>query len=225
LIAIEYHCRPCSTKTKATRHAYKQPDADDIAHVTKAERLVQKQPSPYWPDELIPNGAETARLLRWGYNRWTDLFSARQLYGLGLLATKMAEQQDGPVKRALFTILSDLLRYQNLLCRYDRQALKPTDVFAVHGFPVPRVVCEAGPFSANAVSVAAAFVTASRSTYGRSGGVASRMRRPKRGGRAPPLRRSRASSYPRPSSSARAGVPTSAGGRSRPRSSPVGKAT
>ena len=29
-----------------------------------------------------------------------------------------------------------------MLCRYDRQALKPTDVFAVHGFPVPRVSCE-----------------------------------------------------------------------------------
>jgi hypothetical protein len=48
----------------------------------------------------------------------------------------------GPVKRALQTAFSDFLRYQTMLCRYDRQALKPTDVFAVHGFPVPRVSCE-----------------------------------------------------------------------------------
>ncbi len=30
-----------------------------------------------------------------------------------------------------------------MLCRYDRQLLKPADVFAVHGFAVPRVSCEA----------------------------------------------------------------------------------
>src|SRR5262249_38663392 len=36
----------------------------------------------------------------------------------------------------------DLLRYQNMLCRYDTMALKSLDIFSVHGFPVGLVQCE-----------------------------------------------------------------------------------
>ena len=46
------------------------------------------------------------------------------------------------VKHALATNLSDLLRYQNMLCRYDTMALKSLDIFSVHGFPVGLVQCE-----------------------------------------------------------------------------------
>ena len=42
----------------------------------------------------------------------------------------------------LATNLSDLLRYQNLLCRYDTMALKSLDIFSVHGFPVGLIQCE-----------------------------------------------------------------------------------
>lgn len=142
LVAVEYHCSTCSTHKGATRHAYKQPDMRDLKRVASAQKLAVETYSPFLPDELIPRGVETARLMRWGYNRWRDLFNERQLYGLGVLAARIDDEPDGPVKRALQTIFSDTLRYQNMLCRYDRQALKPTDIFAVHGFPVPRVVCE-----------------------------------------------------------------------------------
>ena len=33
------------------------------------------------PDDLIPDG-ETSRLHRWGYERFRELFNARQLLGL-----------------------------------------------------------------------------------------------------------------------------------------------
>ena len=49
---------------------------------------------------------------------------------------------DERVRHALATNLSDLLRYQNLLCRYDTWALKSLDIFSVHGFPVGLVQCE-----------------------------------------------------------------------------------
>jgi adenine-specific DNA methylase len=142
LFAVEYHCHSCAAKSSATRHTYKTADERDHRLVRKAERLAAKHPSEFWPQELIPRGAETERLLRWGYLRWVDLFNGRQLHGLGVLASRISEEPDGPVKRALQTAFSDFLRYQTMLCRYDRQALKPTDVFAVHGFPVPRVSCE-----------------------------------------------------------------------------------
>lgn len=142
LVAVEYCCLHCASKADAPKHAFKTADKRDHMLVRKAERLATKNPSPFWPQELIPHGDETRRLLRWGYNQWVDLFSARQLYGLGVLAARIGEEPVSPVKRALQTAFSDFLRYQTMLCRYDRQALKPTDVFAVHGFPVPRVSCE-----------------------------------------------------------------------------------
>ena len=41
------------------------------------------------------------------------------------------------------TNLSDLLRYNNLLVRYDTRTLKALDLFSVHGFPTGLVRCEA----------------------------------------------------------------------------------
>ena len=143
LVAVEYRCSACMTGTRAGQRAYKRPDDGDLDRVRKAQQLAVSMDSPYWPDGLIPHGVETSRLMRWGYNRWRELFNERQLYGLALLAARIDEEDGGAIKRALQTIFSDTLRYQNMLCRYDRQALKPSDVFAVHGFPVPRVVCEA----------------------------------------------------------------------------------
>ena len=47
------------------------------------------------------------------------------------------------MRRALHaTNLSDLLRYQNMLCRYDSMALKSLDVFSIHGFPIGQIQCE-----------------------------------------------------------------------------------
>jgi hypothetical protein len=142
LVAVEYDCSGCRSRRGATAHMYKQADARDQERVAEGERLRATNPSPFWPTELIPDGHETRRLLNWGYLRWIDLFSDRQLYGLGLLAARIDAEKDGPVKRALQTMFSDFLRYQNMLCRYDRQGLKPSDIFSMHGFPVPRVASE-----------------------------------------------------------------------------------
>lgn len=142
LVAVDYHCSACASAPRAPRHAYKTADARDHELMREASWLAASRPSAFWPEQLIPRGGETERLLRWGYLQWVDLFNARQLLGLGKLASRIAEEPEGPVKRALQTAFSDFLRYQSMLCRYDRQALKPTDVFAVHGFPVPRVACE-----------------------------------------------------------------------------------
>jgi hypothetical protein len=90
----------------------------------------------------IPAGDETDRLHRWGYSRYRQMFNARQLLGLELSCGRIAKVKDGRVLRALATNLSDLLRYQNMLCRYDTMALKSLDIFSVHGFPVGLVQCE-----------------------------------------------------------------------------------
>jgi adenine-specific DNA methylase len=140
LFAIEYF-----NPVRKSRHAgrfFKKPDDGDLNRVAKAANLIAQLQLEFVPDDVIPEGDETNRLHRWGYQRYRDLFNARQLLGLELSCRRIANVGDSRIRDALATNLSDLLRYQNMLCRYDTTALKSLDIFSVHGFPVGLVQCE-----------------------------------------------------------------------------------
>ncbi len=140
LFAIEYF-----NPTRKAGHSgrfFKKPDAVDLDLVAAAA-IEWEQISPrFVPDQAIPPGDETGRLHRWGYTHYRDMFNSRQLLGLELSCRLIAETEDPRMRRALATNLSDLLRYQNMLCRYDAMTLKALDIFSVHGFPVGLVQCE-----------------------------------------------------------------------------------
>lgn len=140
MFAIEYHCHAC--KPSQEGRFFKQPDDSDIQNYAIAEKRLATSKRSYIPVDDIPPGDETNRLLRWGYRQYKDTFNARQLLGLELSCERIARVEDERVKAALATNLSDLVRYQNLLCRYDTMALKSLDVFSVHGFPAGLVRCE-----------------------------------------------------------------------------------
>lgn len=140
LFAIEYHCSRC--KPRHEGRFFKKPDAQDLTRYGDAEAKLRRMQTEYVPDEEIPKGDETDRLLRWGYRRYREMFNARQLLGLGLICRAIVKESNERVRNALATNLSDLLRYQNMLCRYDTYALKSLDIFSVHGFPVGLVECE-----------------------------------------------------------------------------------
>jgi putative DNA methylase len=140
LFAIEYF-NP-KRKTGHQGRFFKKPDAKDFARCAKAEERWKAINEAYVPTEAIPAGDETNRLLRWGYKHYRELFNLRQLFALETSARRIARIEDARIRRALSTNLSDLLRYQNMLCRYDTMALKSLDVFSVHGFPVGLVQCE-----------------------------------------------------------------------------------
>ena len=140
LFAIEYH-NP-QRKPGHRGRFFKKPDAEDLARVeVAAERWAELSPR-FVPDQRIPPGDETDRLHRWGHTRYRELFNPRQLLGLELSCRLISGEEDPRIRSALATNLSDLLRYQNMLCRYDTMALKALDVFSVHGFPVGLVQCE-----------------------------------------------------------------------------------
>ena len=115
---------------------------DDLARVSDATERWGRMAARFVPDQHIPAGDETARLHRWGYSRYREMFNPRQLLGLELSCRLIAVVEDERIRHALATNLSDLLRYQNMLCRYDTMALKSLDIFSVHGFPVGLVQCE-----------------------------------------------------------------------------------
>ena len=140
LWAIEYHCAQC--KPRQVGRFFKKPDDQDLARFeTAAQHLHRARDLPI-PEDEIPDGDETARLHRWGYRRYREMFNERQLYGLGKLLRRLMEVPERPEREALLTVFSDFLRYQNMLCRYDTYALKCQDIFSVHGFPVGLIQCE-----------------------------------------------------------------------------------
>lgn len=140
MFAIEYY-NPHRRHTHRGRF-FKKPDAQDLARYdAAAERWRALTPS-FVPDQEILSGDETDRLHRWGYRYYREMFNERQLLGLEFSSQWIATVNDSRIRHALATNLSDLLRYQNMLCRYDTMALKSLDIFSIHGFPVGLVQCE-----------------------------------------------------------------------------------
>ncbi len=138
--AMEYHCPVCKSSHKG--RFFKKMDGADMAKVEEAGQRLSGMKSIYIPGDEIPSGDETNRLHRWGYSHYRQMFNNRQLLGLELSARFIARQSNERVKNALATNLSDLLRYQNMLCRYDSRTLKSLDIFSIHGFPVGLIQCE-----------------------------------------------------------------------------------
>ena len=141
LWAIEYNCPDCYASRRGRQ--FKAPDTADLQRVKCAESMLARIESRLpLPSDAIPGGDESDRLHRWGYEHYREMFSDRQLLGLGLLLDAICAHTTGPAREALLTVFSDFLRYQNMLCRYDTSALKCQDIFSVHGFPVGLIQCE-----------------------------------------------------------------------------------
>ena len=140
MFAIEYHCPLCKDGRKG--RFFKKPSQRDLDRYDEAAELWERTVPEYVPDDFIPAGDETNRLHRWGYERYRQMFNYRQLLGLEISCRLVAAHPDRRVRGALATNLSDLLRYNNLLVRYDTVSLKALDLFSVHGFPVGLVRCE-----------------------------------------------------------------------------------
>jgi adenine-specific DNA methylase len=140
MFALEYHCHSCKPDHKG--RFFKRPDATDLARYAEARAKLTRMRPSFIPREAIPPGDETDRLHRWGYRLYREMFNDRQLVGLELSARLIARQANQRVRNSLATNLSDLLRYQNMLCRYDDAVLKSLDIFSVHGFPVALIQCE-----------------------------------------------------------------------------------
>src|SRR5207302_9295937 len=113
-----------------------KPDAEDLSKLKEARASWARVRPTFVPDEPIPAGDETNRLHRWGYRLYREMFNERQLLCLEMSARLLMKEKNEKVRQALATNFSDLLRYQNMLCRYDVTVLKSVDIFSVHGFPV-----------------------------------------------------------------------------------------
>jgi len=144
LFAIEYY-NPVRKAGHKGRF-FKKPDSKDLTRIQEAEKQWSRLTVQFAPTQEILPGDETNRLRRWGYTQYRQMFNPRQLLGLELSCRLVAKVNDHRIRCALATNISDLLRYQNMLCRYNTRALKSLDIFSVHGFPVNLIQCESNLF-------------------------------------------------------------------------------
>ena len=140
LLAIEYYCDEC--KSSHSGRFFKSPDDMDLQKTKATYSPMKSDIEEMLPDDMIPAGDESSRLHKWGYHYYKELFNERQKSSLGILLSEILRVKDQVIQDAFITNFSDLLRYQNMLCRYDTMALKSLDIFSIHGFPVGLIQCE-----------------------------------------------------------------------------------
>jgi len=138
MYAIEFYCRACdeSKNPRLSRgRGYKKPDTFDYEKLEQAKREFEKDRKKLpIPDARIPIGVETRRALNHGYLRFEDLFSARQLLNLGKIYRWILNLQDWNLKEFLVLALSNCLKYNNMLCKYNATRGFITDIFRTHSY-------------------------------------------------------------------------------------------
>jgi len=70
------------------------------------------------PDLRLEHGYNTRQAMSYNFRAWTDFFNDRQLLALGRLHAAVADIDDGPTRRALFTLFSGTLEFNNLFASY-----------------------------------------------------------------------------------------------------------
>ena len=89
-----------------------------ISHFTpQAEEALKRRNSAY-PRVAIEPGYNTNQALGYNYRHWHEMFNARQLLCLSILAERISRIPD-PILRELFTcLLSGTLEFNNMFASY-----------------------------------------------------------------------------------------------------------
>lgn len=123
--------------------AYHPITDEDRALYAKAERVLAKRKNPY-PVVAIEPGYNTNQALGYNYRHWHEMFNARQLLCLSILADRIRAIPDS-VLRDLFTCLfSGALEFNNMFASYKGEGTGAVrHMFAHHILKPERVPLEA----------------------------------------------------------------------------------
>jgi putative DNA methylase len=138
LYAVEFYCRHCDLANNPhLKHGrgYKTADLRDHDLLREAEaEFEQIGHNLPIPDIEIPSGIETKRALNHGYERFRDMFSARQLLTLGKILRWIIDISDWNVKEFMTLAFSNCLKYNNMFAKYNSTRGFITDIFRTHSF-------------------------------------------------------------------------------------------
>lgn len=128
---------------------YLKADDDDLELYDEAERQLRIRASreTAYPIVQIEPGYNTNQILNYGYTHWHQLFNARQLLCLGLLADRIRAIPDGNL-RTLFTLLfSGTLEFNNMFASFKGEGTGAVrHMFSHHILKPERTPLEANPW-------------------------------------------------------------------------------
>lgn len=131
LVALEYWCSTCNDRL------YKSPDAQDDDLIMQIEReFQQREASLVLPDTQIPMGTSSRRWIQHGYRRYRDLFNARQLLALNEIIAAVQRIEEEEYRNCFYTILSNMLEYNNMMTPYNYPHRKLHHLFNYHAMPL-----------------------------------------------------------------------------------------
>lgn len=130
LFAIEYYCDICGER------GYKRADSNDKRLFEEAREEYEKKKEQILgrlvPNEEIPEGLNTAQVKNFLYRRWSELFNERQLLCLSMLLEEILNIDDPDVRELFILTFSNSLNANNMMCKYNPQALKLEPLFGHH---------------------------------------------------------------------------------------------
>ena len=129
--------------TQNGKKVYAAANDDDREAFVRAEKALEERPNAY-PIVGIEPGYNTNQALGYNYRYWHEMFNARQLLCLSILAERI-RAIDEPVMRELFTCLfSGALEFNNLFTSYKGEGTGAVrHMFAHHILKPERVPLEA----------------------------------------------------------------------------------
>jgi len=137
LVALEYWCPACSARL------YKSLDEDDHARWQAVETLFDEQESALiLPDTPIPMGTSSRRWIQHGYRRYRDLFNKRQLLAFNALIRAINQIEDAEYRNCFYTVLSNMLEYNNMMTPYNYPHRKLHHLFNYHAMPLTTMPVE-----------------------------------------------------------------------------------
>lgn len=137
LVAMEYWCPRCRARL------YKSPDADDHAKMAQIEQeYCERATTLLIPHQQIPKGSSSHRWIQHGYRYYRDLFNPRQILALNYLIEGIRTIPEEEYQNCFFTILSNMLEYNNMMTPYNYPHRKLHHLFNYHAMPLTTMPVE-----------------------------------------------------------------------------------
>ena len=122
---------------------YLPPSPEDLRVFESAQRRL-REVAPAMPSVPIEYGHNTKQMLNYGYRFWHEMFNARQLLALSILAKSIQDLPAGNARSALALLFSGTLEFNNMFASYKGEGTGAVrHLFAHHVFKPERMPIEA----------------------------------------------------------------------------------
>ncbi|NUM47222.1 MAG: DUF1156 domain-containing protein [Anaerolineales bacterium] len=131
LVALEYRCETCHERL------YKAPDRQDREKLEALTRKFEEnRESLIFPRQKILPGASSVRWRLHNFEHYYEIFNPRQLIAFNLLFEGIQAIPEEEYRRALITIFSNALEYNNMMTPYNYPHRKLHHLFNYHALPL-----------------------------------------------------------------------------------------